>query len=79
MTPPCGVTYNSLKFIIKIKFLNSKTMIIEKCDLCKKTIKQGEGYIKLSKREDSYESFEFCLKCGKIFSNFLKKNNLLKR
>lgn len=49
-------------------------MIIEKCDICNKNIKDKPIRI----RWGFYKSSDLCLDCGKPILEFLKKNKLIK-
>ena len=49
-------------------------MLVTKCDICKKEIKNRE-HIVLAGTGSSFATNSFCLNCGKPVSNFLKKNN----
>ena len=52
-------------------------MTMEKCDICKKEIKDRKQ--KVSASHGGYlQHFEFCADCGKPIEKFLKKHKLLK-
>jgi len=52
-------------------------MLVTKCDICKKQIKEREPSFYLRKT-GLFESFEFCINCGRPLEKFLKNRKLIK-
>jgi len=53
-------------------------MIIYKCDICKKQIKD-DGEKVLAGTDHHFNTYSFCGNCGKLVIAFLKKHDLIEK
>lgn len=54
-------------------------MLIRKCDICKKVIKDSVLDLNFNSGKFSYHSWSFCPDCGKPIITFLNKNKLIQK
>jgi hypothetical protein len=57
--------------------LNQKSMMIYKCDICEKEIKDNGKEVRVA-TDGRLSGFTFCEKCAKPLLIFLRKHKLLK-
>ena len=66
-----------LDLICLFGFDNINIMLITRCDICKKEIKNRDNIV-LAGTGSSFATNSFCLNCGRPVLNFLKKINQYK-